>query len=189
MTWDIPEIPPEAQRNRENHLASPFLQHSTLQLGFPTGWIHWKVSWHASLGNAASMAARAEQGRGLATILQEVFKNYTWRVLQYFWWQPYCGFFLELAPHTNVLAKSEYGITCVAITVTVVVVYLHTGIYPCANKGPSSQDYGFSCGHVWMWELDYKESWAPKKLMLLNCGVGGHSWESFGLQGDPTSPF
>ena len=31
-----------------------------------------------------------------------------------------------------------------------------------ANTGPSSQDYGFSSGHVWMWELDYKESWAPK---------------------------
>ena len=31
-----------------------------------------------------------------------------------------------------------------------------------ANKGLSSQDYGFSSGHVWMWELDYKESWAPK---------------------------
>ena len=28
------------------------------------------------------------------------------------------------------------------------------------NKGPSSQGYGFSIGHVWMWELDYKESWA-----------------------------
>ena len=28
-----------------------------------------------------------------------------------------------------------------------------------ANKGPSSQDYGFSSSHVWMWELDYKESW------------------------------
>ena len=27
---------------------------------------------------------------------------------------------------------------------------------------PSSQSYGFSSGHVWMWELDYKESWAPK---------------------------
>ena len=26
----------------------------------------------------------------------------------------------------------------------------------------SSQGYGFSSGHVWMWELDYKESWAPK---------------------------
>ena len=31
-----------------------------------------------------------------------------------------------------------------------------------ANKGPSSQGYGFSSSHVWMWELDHKESWAPK---------------------------
>ena len=31
-----------------------------------------------------------------------------------------------------------------------------------ANKGPSSQGYGFSSGHVWMWQLDHKESWAPK---------------------------
>ena len=31
-----------------------------------------------------------------------------------------------------------------------------------ANKGPSSQGYGFSSGHVWMWELDYKEGWALK---------------------------
>ena len=27
---------------------------------------------------------------------------------------------------------------------------------------PSSQGYGFSSSHVWMWELDYKESWVPK---------------------------
>ena len=31
-----------------------------------------------------------------------------------------------------------------------------------ANKGPSSQGYGFSSSHVWIWELDYKQSWAPK---------------------------
>ena len=31
-----------------------------------------------------------------------------------------------------------------------------------ANKGPSSQGYGFSSGHVWMWDLDCEESWAPK---------------------------
>ena len=31
-----------------------------------------------------------------------------------------------------------------------------------ANKGPSNQSYGFSNSHVWMWELDYKESWVPK---------------------------
>ena len=30
------------------------------------------------------------------------------------------------------------------------------------NKGPSSQGYGFSSDHVWMWELDYKESWELK---------------------------
>ena len=30
------------------------------------------------------------------------------------------------------------------------------------NKGPSSQGYGFSSSYVWVWELDYKESWAPK---------------------------
>ena len=30
------------------------------------------------------------------------------------------------------------------------------------NKGLSSQGYGFSSGHVWMWELDCKESWVPK---------------------------
>ena len=36
------------------------------------------------------------------------------------------------------------------------------------NKGLSSQGYGFSSSHVWMWELDYKESWAPKNGCFLN---------------------
>ena len=31
-----------------------------------------------------------------------------------------------------------------------------------ANKGPSSQGYGFSSGHVWMWELDCAENWVLK---------------------------
>ena len=30
------------------------------------------------------------------------------------------------------------------------------------DKGLSSQSYGFSSSHVWMWELDYKEGWAPE---------------------------
>ena len=34
--------------------------------------------------------------------------------------------------------------------------------YYFADKGPSSQSYGFSNSHVWIWELDYKESWMPK---------------------------
>ena len=31
-----------------------------------------------------------------------------------------------------------------------------------ASKSLSSQSYGFYSSHVWMWELDYKETWAPK---------------------------
>ena len=59
--------------------------------------------------------------------------------------------------------------------------------YYFANKGPSSQGYGFSSDHVWMWELDWRKL-SAKELMLLNCGVGEDSWESLGLHGDPTSP-
>ena len=36
------------------------------------------------------------------------------------------------------------------------------------------------------WTIKKAECW--KKLMLLNCGVGEDSWESLGLQADPTSP-
>ena len=35
------------------------------------------------------------------------------------------------------------------------------------NKGPSSQSYGFSSSHVWMWELDCKESWVLKNRCFL----------------------
>ena len=35
-----------------------------------------------------------------------------------------------------------------------------------AIKGPSSQDYGLFSNHVWRWELNYKESWAPKNWCL-----------------------
>ena len=38
--------------------------------------------------------------------------------------------------------------------------------YYFANKGLSSQGYGFSCGHVWMWELDCEEGRAPKNWCL-----------------------
>ena len=34
-----------------------------------------------------------------------------------------------------------------------------------------SQSYGFSSSHVWMWELDYKESWAPKNWCFWTVGL------------------
>ena len=40
--------------------------------------------------------------------------------------------------------------------------YIKKQRYYFANKDQSSQIYGFSSGHVLMWELDHKESWVPK---------------------------
>ena len=67
------------------------------------------------------------------------------------------------------------------------------------HKGPSSQSYDFSSSHVWMWELEYKESWVPKNWCFwtvvlektlespLNCKEiqpvhpkGGKSWMFIG---------
>ena len=51
------------------------------------------------------------------------------------------------------------------------------------NKGPSSQGYGFSRGHVWMWELNYKnaecqridafELWCWRRLLRVPCSLEG----------------
>ena len=68
-----------------------------------------------------------------------------------------------------------------------------------ANKSLSSQGYGFSSGHVWMWELDYKECWVPQnwcfcavvlektlesplncKEIQLVCPKGDRSWVFIG---------
>ena len=54
------------------------------------------------------------------------------------------------------------------------------------NKGLSSQSCGFSSSHVWMLELDYKESWAPKNWCFWTV-VLKKTLES-PLEGDPTSP-
>ena len=55
-----------------------------------------------------------------------------------------------------------------------------------ANRGPSSQSYSFSSSHVWIWELDHKESWVLKNWWFFNC-VEEDSWEPFGQKGDQTS--
>ena len=52
-----------------------------------------------------------------------------------------------------------------------------------ANKSPSSQSYGFSSSHVWMWELDYKQSWVPKNWCFWTV-VLEKTLKSLGLQGE-----
>ena len=64
--------------------------------------------------------------------------------------------------------------------------------YHFANKRLCSQSYGFSSGHVWMWELDHKKDgtpkgWAPKNWCFQIVDVGEDAWESLGLKGDQSS--
>ena len=61
--------------------------------------------------------------------------------------------------HTNVKWKS---LSRVWLFVTPQTTHIKKQRHYFANKGPSSQSYGFSSSHVWMWELDYKASWVLK---------------------------
>ena len=66
--------------------------------------------------------------------------------------------------------------------------YIKKQRYYFANKSVYSPKYGFSVSHIWMWELDYKESWVPKNwyfwIVVLENTL---HWESLGLEGDQTS--
>ena len=44
--------------------------------------------------------------------------------------------------------------------------YIKNQRHYSADKSPSTQSYGFSSSHAWMWELDYKESWALKNWCI-----------------------
>ena len=56
----------------------------------------------------------------------------------------------------------------------------------------SEDSVNFSWSWIFIYIMDMKVGlWrklSAEELMLLNCGVGEDSWESLGLQGDPTSP-
>ena len=56
------------------------------------------------------------------------------------------------------------------------------------HKSLSSQSYSFFSSHVQIWELDYKESWAPNNWCFWTMVLEKTLWKSLGLQGDPTSP-
>ena len=56
-----------------------------------------------------------------------------------------------------------------------------------ADKGPSSQIYGFSSNHVQILELDYRENWAPKNWCFQIVVLEKTLWDSLGPQGRQTS--
>ena len=103
----------------------------------------------------------------------------------------------------NFLNWSFVNLQCVSFECTVKwFTHTHTCDQPrqhIVNKGPSSQGYGFSSGHVWMRELDCEESWVPKNWCFwtvvlektlespLNCkkiqpvhSKGDQPWDFFG---------
>ena len=55
------------------------------------------------------------------------------------------------------------------------------------NKGPYSQNYGFSSSHLQMWELDRKEEWVPKNWYFQTVVLLEDSRESLGRQGGQQS--
>ena len=61
------------------------------------------------------------------------------------------------------------------------------------NKGPSSQGYGFFSSHVWIWELDYKKSWALKNwclwTVLLESPLDCKGIQPYRPKGDQSSVF
>ena len=57
-----------------------------------------------------------------------------------------------------------------------------------ADKGPSRQGYSFSSNHVWMWELDYKESWAPKNWCFWTMVLEKSLESPLGCKDQPVHP-
>ena len=55
------------------------------------------------------------------------------------------------------------------------------------QQSPSSQSYGFSSSHVWMWELDWKERWALKNICFWTM-VLEKTWESLCKEIQPVYP-
>ena len=69
----------------------------------------------------------------------------------------------QLHLHWKVYLGSDLIIgLCLLLLRTLQILHQCLLVLNVGYKGPSGQSYGFSSSHVWMWELDYKESWAPK---------------------------
>ena len=62
-------------------------------------------------------------------------------------------------------------------------------IHYFVKKGLSSQSYGFSSSHVWIWELDYKESWAQKNWCFWTVVLEKTLESPLDCKEIPTSPF
>ena len=101
------------------------------------------------------------------TTLERVAKPYGWRIVLWFIHVPPELWECHSDPDLDTFASSPNFSNSVHFSRSVVSNSLRPhesqrSRHYFANRGPSGQGYGFSGGHVWMWELDCEESWAPK---------------------------
>ena len=84
---------------------------------------------------------------------------------KYSWFQPFTSsHFTHLQLSSWIMKKpSLYCLQCISLSQHLCSTnHIQKQRHYFANKGPSSQGYGFSRGRVWMWELGCEESWVLK---------------------------
>ena len=89
------------------------------------------------------------------------FCNILWKISKNFLVNPMYYFFSPTSPPPN---HHEVGTIWAHLKDKGIELHIKFAqlIHHFANKGLSSQSFGFSSSDVWMWELDQKEGWAPK---------------------------
>ena len=116
----------------------------------------WKIPWMEELGRLQSMGSRRVGHNGATSLFTSCIGEGNGNPLQCSclenprgggaWWAAVCG-----------VAQSQTRLKWFSSSSRQ---HIKKQRYYFTNKGLSSQSCGFSGSHVWMWELDYKESWA-----------------------------
>ena len=147
-------------------------QPQDLVLALPSVWKRvcalWVLPFHLGLSTDATSSKRS-----FLTILYEGPYSVTLK------------FLTQLHFSLQDLSEIIYIIMCIYIYIFI---YKKAETLLCQQRSVQSRLLFFQWSYmdvrVGLWR-----KLSTEELMLLNCGVGEESWESLGLQGDPTSPF
>ena len=141
----------------------------------------WKIPWTEEPGRLQSMGS-LRVGHDWATSLSLFTFMYWTRK-----WQPAPVFLPgESQGWGSLIGSHLWGRTWLMLLSSSSRQHITKQRHYFVNKGPSSTGYGFPSGHISMWKLDYKESWARKNWCFWAV-VFENSWETLGLQEGQTS--
>ena len=161
-------------------------------------WVLFRYNWHTALYTFKGIPGGAREGNGTplqcsclenawTAAVYGVAKSQT-RLSDFTFAFHFHALEKEMATHSTVLAWSNPGMTEPGGLLSM---GSHRVGHSWSDLAAAATAVKAMVFPVVMYGC---ESWTIKKaecqeLMLLNCGVGEDSWESLGLQGDPTSPF